>query len=480
MRVQSSHPTAQETPQGEVPPRYWPGTAAGASVDTADAAAAVVADAVAIALESEAEAAAEQVLATAAAIAAAAKTAADAAAKARGARAFAVAEAARIVASDATRTATRLEERAEATLAFIADETRQAMEVIASYDREDGDRGATLIAMRLMATMQELAEATARDTASAAAFAADAVAATAAELAAAASAVDLGVATEVSDAAEALRAVNSAAARRVAGTTHARAVGAAIAAWEAAAAVREERLRKPDAAQNDFVATASHELRTPLTSIAGYAEMLQDEGGLTATQTGFVDAIVRNAARLGALTGDLLLLAGFKSTRLQMETLEVDLRAVVSSAEEVIKTQEVGQHLVVSFELPGDPVLVSGDARHLERVVLNLMSNAIKFTQGEGTVICRLASSPTDVFLTVSDTGIGIPLVEQAQLFDQFFRGAGARDQAIQGAGLGLHIVATIVSNHGGDITVDSVADQGNTFTVRLPRISPSRRALGQ
>lgn len=326
--------------------------------------------------------------------------------------------------------------------------------------------------MRLIATMRELADATARDAASAAAFAADAVATTAAELAVAASAVDLGVETEVSDAADAMHALNSAAAQRVAGATHARAIGAAIAAREAAAAVREERLHKPNATKNDFVATASHELRTPLTSISAYAEMLQDEGGLTAIQTDFVDAIVRNAARLAALTDDLLLLAGFNSTRLQMETLDVDLRTVVSSAEEVTRTLGTGKHLDVRFDLPGDPVLIAGDARHLERVVLNLMSNAIKFTEDEGTVICRLACTPTHVFMTVSDTGIGIPPAEQEQLFDQFFRGSGARDRAIHGTGLGLHIVASIVSNHGGDIAVDSVAGQGTTFTVRLPRLS--------
>lgn len=103
------------------------------------------------------------------------------------------------------------------------------------------------------------------------------------------------------------------------------------------------------------------------------------------------------------------------------------------------------------------------------------MSNAIKLTEDERTVICRLASSPTHVFITVSDTGIGIPVVEQKQLFEQFFRGSGARDRAIQGTGRGLHIVATIVSNHGGDIPVNSLTGRGTTFTVQLPRLSPQQ-----
>lgn len=122
----------------------------------------------------------------------------------------------------------------------------------------------------------------------------------------------------------------------------------------------------------------------------------------------------------------------------------------------------------------------SGGARHLECVVLNLMSNAIKFTEDERTVICRLASSPTHVFINVSDTGISIPVVEQKQPFEQSLRGSGARDRAIQGAGRGLHIVATIVSNHGADIPVNSLTGRGTTFTVRLPRLSPQQtRAQG-
>jgi signal transduction histidine kinase len=154
-----------------------------------------------------------------------------------------------------------------------------------------------------------------------------------------------------------------------------------------------------------------------------------------------------------------------------MEALEVDLRAVISSANEIIETLGIEKHLDVRFELPDHPVRVRGDAGQLERVVLNLVSNAIKFTEDEGAVTCRLSLTANDVFMSVTDTGIGIPTVEQAHLFDKFYRGAGARDRAIQGTGLGLHIAASIVSNHGGDVSVDSVVGLGTTFTVRLPAL---------
>ncbi len=247
--------------------------------------------------------------------------------------------------------------------------------------------------------------------------------------------------------------------------THARLVSALALESEAA-----EQLRELDQAKNEFVATASHELRTPLTSIVAYAELLQEEEGLSTRQVDFVDAIVRNSSRLTALTENLLLLSGLNSPRRVATTDEVDLVEVVTAAQEVVRTLAAGKHLDVAFELPDHPLLVTGDAGQLERVVLNLMSNAIKFTEDAGTVTCRLTSSATQVVLEVVDTGIGIPPAEQEELFTKFFRGSGARDGAIPGTGLGLHIVGALVDEHHGAVAVESAPGRGTTFTVRLPR----------
>lgn len=228
-----------------------------------------------------------------------------------------------------------------------------------------------------------------------------------------------------------------------------------------------EQLRHLDTAKDNFVATASHELRTPLTSIALYAEMLQDDEGLTGHQSECVAAIARNTARLSSLTENLLLLSGLN--QVQTATLEVDLGAVISSAQEVIGALGADKHVAVRLELPSDPVLVTGDAGQLERVVVNLMSNAIKYSEEAGRVTCRLTSSSTEAIMAVSDTGIGVPADEQGQLFDRFFRGAQARARAIGGTGLGLHIAGSIVTHHGGDILVESALGHGSTFTVRLP-----------
>jgi signal transduction histidine kinase len=238
-----------------------------------------------------------------------------------------------------------------------------------------------------------------------------------------------------------------------------------------------EKLRELDNAKNDFVATVSHELRTPLASITGYAEMLQDETDLSLRQTTFVEAIARNAARLSSLTDGLLLLSGFASGNPQMTHVQVDVREVVEQAREVIETLGAGRDITVEFVLPQQELLVAGDSEHLERVVLNLVSNAIKFSDHGGTVTCGLSGTPTQVVLEVIDTGIEIPPDEQQALFTKFFRGSAAREHAIQGTGLGLNIAASIVKNHGGDIAVESGHDRGTVFTVRIPRLADTEPA---
>jgi signal transduction histidine kinase len=239
-----------------------------------------------------------------------------------------------------------------------------------------------------------------------------------------------------------------------------------------------EQQRELNTAKSEFVATVSHELRTPLTSITAYAELLQDETNLSVRQAGFVDAIARNATRLSSLTDDLLLLSGFTSREQEMDSLRVDLREIVEQAREVIETLGAGHEVTVEFVVPDQELLVTGDGEHLERVVLNLVSNAIKFSDDGGTVTCALSGTPTEVVLEVIDTGIGIPPDEQKVLFTKFFRGTAAREHAIEGTGLGLHIVASIVKNHDGDLSVESGLGRGTVFTVRIPRLVDAVPAL--
>jgi signal transduction histidine kinase len=226
--------------------------------------------------------------------------------------------------------------------------------------------------------------------------------------------------------------------------------------------------------KTEFVATVSHELRTPMTSIAGFIELLADDDGATLTQQqrGFVEAIRRNSDRLTALANDLLTLSSLESGTFSHEHAEVDLGRVVLSAQASLLTAVAARRLDVTFEVPPDPVMVRGDVQGLESVVTNLVSNALKFTEDGGWVRCRLHVVDDQAWLEVSDNGLGIPEAEQQALFTRFFRSSTALENAIQGSGLGLTIVDSIVKTHGGEISVVSRHRFGSTFTVTLPMIN--------
>jgi len=232
-----------------------------------------------------------------------------------------------------------------------------------------------------------------------------------------------------------------------------------------------DRLRQLDAAKNEFVSTVSHELRTPVTSIVGYTEMLADGSLVPADpqQLPLLETIARNGARLISLCNDLLALAGIDNGGTVWDRSVVDLRELAHQTEESLRPMIRNRDLKVAFELPDEPIPVLGDAVQLERVMLNLLSNAVKFTPDSGHVSTRLWEADGEAWLTVADSGIGIPQEEQDELFQKFFRSSTAQAMAIQGTGLGLSIVAGIVAAHGGWIGVDSTLGEGSTFSVRLP-----------
>ena len=226
--------------------------------------------------------------------------------------------------------------------------------------------------------------------------------------------------------------------------------------------------------KTEFVATVSHELRTPMTSITGFIELLLDgEGGsLTEVQKGFVEAIRRNSDRLTALANELLMLSSLESGAITHEHTDVDLRGVVATAQATLQPIFRSRRVEVAFAVTEQPVVVSGDPQSLESLVSNLVSNAVKFTEDGGWVRCTLDVDDGRARLEVSDNGLGIPEEEQRDLFTRFFRSTTAHEHAIQGSGLGLTIVDSIVQGHGGEIAVVSEHLVGSTFTVHLPLLS--------
>ncbi|MDX6373419.1 MAG: hypothetical protein QOD98_2407 [Nocardioidaceae bacterium] len=232
-----------------------------------------------------------------------------------------------------------------------------------------------------------------------------------------------------------------------------------------------EKLRIFDRTRTEFLVTVIHELRTPMTSITGYTELLKDKttGELNVTQHRLVDTIDRNSQRLTALADDLLTLARLEQVAAPQDHTDVDLAAVVLAARSALQPLVEGRRLEMTFEMPPIPLVIDGDARHLERLVSNLLTNAVKFTEDGGWVRCTLRREGCYARLEVSDNGIGIPEAEQAHLFTRFFRSSTAEQRAIPGSGLGLSILQSIAHNHGGKVSVVSTHKRGTTFVVDLP-----------
>ncbi|GAB3781913.1 ATP-binding protein [Nocardioides ungokensis] len=235
-----------------------------------------------------------------------------------------------------------------------------------------------------------------------------------------------------------------------------------------------ERLREIDRVKESFVSSVSHELRTPITSIVGYLEMLE-EGEFGAVSPAQADALRRvsaNSSRLLLLIDDLLTLSRVEDDGLVLASRALDLRLLVQEGYDVVSPAWDGRRLDVRLELPDEPVPFLGDRDMIERVVVNLVSNAVKFTPDGGRVALCLSTSDDGATIEVSDTGIGIPPEERGRIFSRFFRSTTAQKQAIPGSGLGLSIARAVVEKHGGRIELESHPGEGTTFRVWLPIVT--------
>jgi PAS domain S-box-containing protein len=233
------------------------------------------------------------------------------------------------------------------------------------------------------------------------------------------------------------------------------------------------RLRELDKVRGDLVATVSHELRTPLTSILGNLELLVDgdAGVLQPAQARLLTAVERNARRLLALIEDLLMLSRIESGAVKINARPVLIRAIVAGALEALDSVRATRQVSLAVDLPDEPIIVYGDRAQLERVVINLVDNALKFTPSGGRA--RVSVDDADgelVRLTVTDTGIGIPEDEIDHIFEQFFRSSRSQERQSQGTGLGLAITKSIVERHGGRIWARPANGAGTVVTCLLPR----------
>jgi two-component system phosphate regulon sensor histidine kinase PhoR len=223
--------------------------------------------------------------------------------------------------------------------------------------------------------------------------------------------------------------------------------------------------------RRDFVANVSHELKTPLAAIRGFAETLRD-GALDepAVARRFTERIVSQCRRLQELLEDLLTLSRLEGVAPALEREPVALAAIIHRAVELLAAVAREKKVAIEVETGEEPLPpVLGDPDGLERLVLNLLDNAIKYNHPEGRITIRLSRTDGEALLEVTDTGIGIPPDSIPRLFERFYRVDKGRAREEGGTGLGLAIVKHVAQTHGGQVEVESRAGQGSTFRVRLP-----------
>ncbi|MBC9821003.1 GAF domain-containing sensor histidine kinase [Terrabacter sp. MAHUQ-38] len=226
-------------------------------------------------------------------------------------------------------------------------------------------------------------------------------------------------------------------------------------------------LREADRGKTQLFSTVSHELKNPLASIVGHIELLRQEP--EANPDWSLGVIERNTQRLQSLVDDLLTLSRVSDPDRAVPEADVDLGALSRDVVDMFRPRAEHQQVRLTFELEHELPLVRGSAGELERVVQNLVSNAVKFTPAGGRVAVSVGSRRDRVVLECVDDGVGISRDDQASLFTEFFRGTNPKALRVPGSGLGLSIAQRVVTRHGGRIDIESELGRGTSVTLLLP-----------
>jgi two-component system phosphate regulon sensor histidine kinase PhoR len=229
-------------------------------------------------------------------------------------------------------------------------------------------------------------------------------------------------------------------------------------------------VRRLETVRKDFVANVSHELRTPIAAVMSAAETLRTAARTDLAAAGsFVDMIERNARRLGDLVQDLLDLSRIESKEFRLATDTLDLSGVVARTLGFHEERATQKRMRMTATLPPDLPAVRGDATALERVLSNLIDNAVKYCAEGAAIVVSAEDLGGKVRVTVSDDGPGIEARHLPRLFERFYRCDPGRSRAMGGTGLGLSIVKHLVEAMGGTVQVESTPGQGARFSFSVP-----------
>ena len=221
--------------------------------------------------------------------------------------------------------------------------------------------------------------------------------------------------------------------------------------------------------RKEFVADVSHELKTPITSIMGYADTLLEGEYDKDTQNRFLNVIAEEARRMAKLVTDLLTLSRFDNNQILQEKVKFDLGELVKQCQEKVQIEiDKKGHKVECF-VTADVPRVYADREGIERVVLNILTNSIKYTPDGGNIKIYVGFVYNDAYIKVIDNGLGIPEDDLSRIFERFYRVDKARTRQMGGTGLGLSIAKEILDKNDGSIDIKSEKGKGTEVVIRIP-----------
>ncbi len=226
---------------------------------------------------------------------------------------------------------------------------------------------------------------------------------------------------------------------------------------------------KLDEMRKEFVADVSHELKTPITSIMGYSDTLLEGEYDKATQERFLKVIATEARRMAKLVTDLLTLSRFDNNQVLQEKTRFDLGLLVKQCQENLEIQIAQKKHKVECFVTADVPPVYADKEGIERVILNILTNAIKYTPEGGNIKIYVGFVYNDAYIKVIDNGLGIPENDLKRIFERFYRVDKARTRQMGGTGLGLSIAKEILDRNNGNIDIKSEEGKGTEVVIRIP-----------